>query len=86
MNGVAALLALVLGALVSALVALGIRVIRPWEVDIYIRLGKFMGILRPGLHWVPPFISNVYRIDLRTQVVDVPKQEVITRDNSPVVV
>ena len=79
-------LALTLAALLSALVAAGIRVIRPWEVGIYIRLGRFVGILRPGLHWVPPFISTVHRIDLRTQVVDVPRQEVITRDNSPVVV
>ncbi|BES82186.1 SPFH domain-containing protein [Pyrodictium abyssi] len=68
------------------LVAAGVRVIRPWEVGIYIRLGRFIGILRPGLHWVPPFISSVHRIDLRTQVVDIPRQEVITRDNSPVVV
>jgi len=83
---IAVVLSLVLGALISVLIGLGIRIIRPWEVGIYIRLGRFMGILRPGLHWVPPFISSVHRIDLRTQVVDVPKQEVITRDNSPVVV
>ena len=78
--------ALVLGVALSVLVAAGVRVIRPWEVGIYIRLGRFMGILRPGLHWVPPFISSVHRMDLRTQVVDIPRQEVITRDNSPVVV
>ncbi len=82
----AAVLAFILGVLLTILIALGIRVIRPWEVGIYIRLGRFVGILRPGLHWVPPYISSVYRIDLRTQVVDVPKQEVITRDNSPVTV
>jgi len=78
--------ALSLGVALAVLVAAGVRVIRPWEVGIYIRLGRFVGILRPGLHWVPPFISSVYRIDLRTQVVDIPRQEVITRDNSPVVV
>ncbi len=75
-----------LGVVIALIMALGVRVIRPWEVGIYIRLGRFIGILSPGLHWVPPLISNVYRIDLRTQVIDVPRQEVITRDNSPTTV
>ncbi len=74
----------VLAALITFVIAKGIVVIKPYEVGIYIRLGKFVGILRPGVHWVPPFISAVHRMDLRTQVVDVPRQDVITRDNSPV--
>ncbi|OYT39277.1 MAG: membrane protease subunit, stomatin/prohibitin [Desulfurococcales archaeon ex4484_58] len=70
--------------IVIYVIARGIIVVRPWAVGIYIRLGKFVGILKPGVHWVPPFISRVYSMDLRTQVVDVPRQDVITRDNSPV--
>ncbi len=77
-------LLLLLTIIVVYIIARGITIIRPWEVGIYIRLGKFVGILRPGVNWVPPFISRVYRIDLRTQVADVPRQDVITRDNSPV--
>jgi regulator of protease activity HflC (stomatin/prohibitin superfamily) len=77
-------LLLLLTIIVIYIIARGIVVIRPWEVGIYIRLGRFVGILRPGVHWIPPFISIVNRMDLRTQVVDVPRQDVITRDNSPV--
>jgi regulator of protease activity HflC (stomatin/prohibitin superfamily) len=39
--------------------------------------------LNPGFNWVYPLISEVIRMDLRTQVLDVPRQEVITKDNSP---
>ncbi len=80
------ILLVLLSIMIIYIIARGIVVIRPWEVGIYIRLGRFVGILRPGVHWVPPFISAIHRIDLRTQVVDVPRQEVITRDNSPVTV
>lgn len=84
MDPLTIVLLLLLTIIVIYIIARGIIVIRPWEVGIYIRLGKFVGILRPGVHWVPPFISVVYHMDLRTQVVDVPRQDVITRDNSPV--
>ena len=80
------LVTLILAIIIIIIISKGIVVIKPWEAGIYIRLGKFVGILRPGVHWVPPFISRVDRIDLRTQVVDVPRQDVITRDNSPVTV
>ncbi len=78
--------AVILAIIVVLIMSKGILVIKPWEAGIYIRLGRFVGILDPGVHWVPPFISRVDRIDLRTQVVDVPRQDVITRDNSPVTV
>ncbi len=58
-------------------------IIQPYEQGIYIRLGNFQHTLDPGVNIVPPFISQVIKIDLRTQVLDVPRQEVITKDNSP---
>jgi len=61
----------------------GIRIIRPYEQGIYMRLGKFVRILNSGFNYVTPLISEVVKLDLRTQVLDVPKQEVITKDNSP---
>ena len=79
-------LSILMAIIIVLIISKGIVVIKPWEVGIYVRLGKFVGILRPGVHWVPPFISVVDRLDLRTQVVDVPRQDVITRDNSPVTV
>ncbi len=60
-----------------------VKVISPYEQGIYIRLGKFMKVLDPGLNVVTPVISQVVRLDLRTQVLEVPRQEVITKDNSP---
>jgi regulator of protease activity HflC (stomatin/prohibitin superfamily) len=58
-------------------------IIQPYEQGLKIVLGKYSGRLNPGLNFVPPFITKVIRMDLRTQVFDVPQQEVITKDNSP---
>jgi regulator of protease activity HflC (stomatin/prohibitin superfamily) len=58
-------------------------IIQPYEQGLKIVLGKYSGRLNPGLNFVPPFITQVIRMDLRTQVFDVPQQEVITKDNSP---
>ncbi len=68
---------------VVVIVANGIRIVRPYEQAVYMRLGKFQKILNMGFNYVTPLISEVVKIDLRTQVLDVPRQEVITKDNSP---
>ena len=44
-------------------------------------LGKFSGIREPGLRYVFPIIQNLSRVDVRSTPIDVPKQEVITKDN-----
>ena len=64
----------------------GVRIIAPWEQALLVVLGRYRRRMNPGFNWVLPLISNVIRIDLRTQVLDVPRQEVITRDNSPTAV
>jgi regulator of protease activity HflC (stomatin/prohibitin superfamily) len=61
----------------------GIRIIQPYEQGLLIVLGRFRRRLNPGFNMVVPLVSQVVRLDLRTQVLDVPRQEVITRDNSP---
>lgn len=61
----------------------GIRIIQPYQQGLWIMLGQYKGRLNPGFKWVYPLISTVIRIDLRTQVLDIPRQEVITKDNSP---
>ncbi|WP_126661035.1 SPFH domain-containing protein [Haloterrigena salifodinae] len=79
---------LVVGALVFVVVVATV-----WSmveiVDAYDRgaltvLGEYRKLLEPGLNIVPPFVSRVYTFDMRTQTIDVPSQEAITRDNSPV--
>lgn len=69
--------------LVALFVALGVKIVRAWEKGIFMMLGKFRSLFDPGFHWIPPFISQLVRMDLRTQTWEVPKQEVITKDNSP---
>ncbi len=77
-----AIVVLVIFALMAILGAM-IRIIQPYQQGLYIRLGNFMRVLNPGVNFVAPLVSQVVKIDLRTQVLDVPRQEVITKDNSP---
>ncbi|MCQ8894450.1 MAG: SPFH domain-containing protein [Methanolinea sp.] len=63
--------------------ARGVVIIQPYEQGLSIRLGRYIGRMNPGFRWVFPLITNVVKMDLRTQVMDVPSQEVITKDNSP---
>ncbi|MFC7323846.1 SPFH domain-containing protein [Halorubrum rutilum] len=46
--------------------------------------GEYRKLLEPGINLIPPFVSRTYPFDMRTQTLDVPRQEAITRDNSPV--
>lgn len=63
--------------------ARGVVIVQPYEQGLQIRLGRYIGRMNPGFRWVFPLITNVIKMDLRTQVMDVPSQEVITKDNSP---
>jgi len=59
-------------------------IVRAYEKRAYTRFGEFQGLLEPGPNIVLPFVTKTYRFDMRTQTLDVPRQEAITRDNSPV--
>jgi regulator of protease activity HflC (stomatin/prohibitin superfamily) len=72
----------VIGVIILILVS-GVRIIQPYQQGLWILLGQFRGRLNPGFNWVFPLVSNVIKLDLRTQVLEIPKQEVITKDNSP---
>jgi len=78
-----ALLVIAVVAIVAVLLS-GVKIVQPYEQGVYMRLGKFIRILNQGLNFVCPMINDVVKLDLRTQVLDVPSQEVITKDNSPV--
>lgn len=79
-------LAIIVVFVMLAFVFSGVKIIQPYEQGIYMRLGKYVRVLNQGLNVVVPLISTVVKLDLRTEVLDVPKQEVITKDNSPVAV
>ncbi len=68
---------------VMILLASSMKIIQPYQQGLLIVLGSYKKVLNPGVNFVKPLISEVRRIDLRTQVLDVPRQEVITKDNSP---
>ena len=78
------LLALFLALVIIIFATSGVKIVQPYEQAIYMRLGKFVRVLDQGLNIVTPLVNQVVKIDLRTEVMDVPKQEVITKDNSPV--
>ena len=63
-----------------------IKVIRQFERGVTFTLGKYTGIRKPGLRLVFPYLQNVLKVDIRTTPIDVPKQEVITKDNITVYV
>jgi regulator of protease activity HflC (stomatin/prohibitin superfamily) len=64
----------------------GIKILRPYEKGVVERLGKYQRTVESGLVVIIPFIETIRKVDLREQVVDVPPQEVITKDNTVVVV
>ncbi len=59
----------------------GLRVVQQYERGVIFVLGRLVGAKGPGLFWVWPFISKMRRVDLRIITLEVPPQEVITRDN-----
>lgn len=67
--------------LVIALLASSIRILREYERGVVFTLGRFTGVKGPGLILLLPVIQQMVRVDQRTQVLDVPGQDVISRDN-----
>ena len=66
--------------------AAGIKIVRPYQKGIVEQLGRYKATVDPGLKLIIPVIQSLTRIDMREQVVDVPPQEVITKDNVTVTV
>ncbi len=84
MSPIIPILAVILLVAVVVSVLSGVKIVQPYEQAVYMRLGKYVRILNQGLNVVCPLVNQVVKMDLRTQVLDVPSQEVITKDNSPV--
>lgn len=68
-------------ALVVGFLAVALRVLREYERAVMFTLGRFTGVMGPGLIIMIPIIQQMVRVDLRTRVLDVPPQDLITRDN-----
>ena len=65
----------------AALFVFGIRIITEYERGVIFRLGRYIGVKTAGFKWIIPGVDRMVRISLREIVMDVPSQEVITRDN-----
>jgi len=76
---------MILGYWVIGIVAIyllaGLRVIQEYQRGVKFNLGKYLGIMQPGLKLVLPIIQSMIRVDMRIIVIDVPHQEAITKDN-----
>jgi regulator of protease activity HflC (stomatin/prohibitin superfamily) len=68
-------------AIIAVLLFSAIKVLKEYERGVMFTLGRFTGIKGPGLIIVIPMIQQMVKVDLRVIVLDVPKQDVITRDN-----
>ncbi len=76
----------VLWLFLDLIIASAIRVAAQWEKAVVFRLGKFQTIKGPGLFMIIPLIDQIRVVDTRVLTVNIPKQQVITRDNVPVTI
>lgn len=64
----------------------GLRVLTEYERGVIFTLGKFTGVRNPGLTFIIPILQKMRKVDLRLKTAEVPRQEVMTRDNIPMLV
>jgi regulator of protease activity HflC (stomatin/prohibitin superfamily) len=81
---VATVVGLVLLVIAVFLVSDSVEIVQAYEKRALTVFGDMQGLLDPGIHLIPPLVSKTYAFDMRTEAMDVPRQEAITRDNSPV--
>ena len=72
---------IVLLIVVGGFVLAGLKVIDQYERGVVLTLGRFTGVREPGLRVVVPIFQRIIKVDIRITPIDVPKQEVITKDN-----
>jgi len=68
------------------LLSMGIRMLYQYERGVVFTLGKFSNVRNPGLTFLVPFVQSMRKVDMRIKTAEVPRQEVITKDNIPILV
>src|ERR671913_272244 len=82
--GFAAILGVVVAIFVVSVILSAIKIVKEYERGVIFRLGRVQGGAKgPGLFILLPFVDKMVKIDLRTVTMEVPPQEIITRDNVP---
>ncbi len=69
--------------IVLLIVVFGLRLLYQYERGVVFTLGKFSHVKEPGLSWIIPVFQTMRKVDIRIKTADVPRQEVITKDNIP---
>jgi regulator of protease activity HflC (stomatin/prohibitin superfamily) len=77
---------LVIITVIVLLVLSSMRVLYEYDRGLVFTLGKFVGVRGPGLNFVLPVIQSLRKVDMRITTADIPKQEVMTKDNVPILV
>ncbi len=80
------LLLAIIAVFVIVVAIASIRIVQPYQKGVVERLGRYQRTVQPGLTLIVPFVDAIQKVDMREQVVDVPPQEVITKDNVVVTV
>jgi regulator of protease activity HflC (stomatin/prohibitin superfamily) len=65
------------------LVPSSVKILKEYERGVILRFGRFAGVREPGIRFIIPFVDQLYRVDLRVVTMDIPKQEMMTKDNVP---
>ncbi len=73
-------------AVLWGIVVSGLRIAAQWERGVVLRLGKFRSVKGPGMMYIVPFVDSVRFVDLRLLTLNIPSQQVITKDNVPVTI
>jgi regulator of protease activity HflC (stomatin/prohibitin superfamily) len=73
--------AFVVAAVLAILVGGAVKILREYERAVVFTLGRFRRVRGPGLVLLVPFVQQMVRVDLRIQVIEIPSQDVISRDN-----
>ena len=67
--------------IILVFIASGLKIVQEYERGVRFTLGKFSGVIRPGLRFVIPILQTWQKVDIRTKAIDVPDQDAITKDN-----
>jgi regulator of protease activity HflC (stomatin/prohibitin superfamily) len=78
------IVAVVVLILLIIIIRASVRILREYERGVLFRFGRLSGVKGPGIFLIIPFVDKMVKVDLRTVTLDVPPQEIITRDNVPV--
>ena len=72
---------IIIAFIVIILLSMAIKIVAEWERGVILRLGRLVGAKGPGLFLIIPFVDRMIKVDLRIVTMDVPRQDVITKDN-----